>query len=183
VSRTALIGLLAVVTLGACKEAPTPPAVVEGASPVDSADQFLVGMSTVVHDRGVKRADIQADSAYLFDNSSTIKMRGVAGSFYTSTGVKEAIMSARRGMYDTRLDTLQAFGDVTVISTDGRSIKTPYLRYNKVLNEISSDSAFTITTSEKTMSGIGFKSDPGLNSIEIKRNLSGSMGKVNVPDR
>jgi LPS export ABC transporter protein LptC len=183
VSRTALIGLLAVVALGACKDAPTPPAVVQGKSPVDSADQFMVGMTTVLHDRGVKRADIAADTAYLYDNSSRVEMLGVNGSFFTSTGVKEGIMTARRAQYDTRVDSMQAWGDVTLVSTDGKTLKTPFLRYNRALNEISSDSIFTIEDSERTLKGIGFDSDPGLNNLRIRRNISGSAGKVNVPDR
>jgi LPS export ABC transporter protein LptC len=172
-----------VATLGACKEAPTPPLVLQGKSPVDSADQFLVGMTTVLHDRGVKRADIAADTAFLYDNSSRVEMLGVSGSFFTSTGVKEGIMSSRRAIYDTRLDSLQAWGNVTVISVEGRTLKTPFLRYNKALNQLSSDSIFTISDSERTVRGIGFDSDPGLNNLNIHRNISGSAGKVNVPDR
>lgn len=181
-SRPALIGLLMVATLGACKEAPTPPAI-QGRTPVDSADQFMMGMTTVLHDRGVKRADIAADSAYLFDNSVRIRMLGVSGTFFTSTGVQAGVMSAKRADYDTRMDSLQAWGDVVIISTEGRTLKTPQLKYNKVSNEMSSDSLFTITDSEHTTTGIGFTSDPGLNTVVVKKMISGSAGKVNLPGR
>jgi LPS export ABC transporter protein LptC len=183
VSRTALLGLLAVAALGACRSETTPPAVVQGKSQVDSADQFMIGMTTVLNDRGVKRADIAADSAYLFDNSSRIEMLGVNGSFYTTTGVKEGIMTAQRAQYDTRVDSMQAWGDVTIISTEGRTLKTPFLRYNKALNEMSSDSIFTISDADRTVTGIGFVSDPGLNNLQIKRGISGTAGRVNIPDR
>ena len=177
------MGLITVALLGACKEATTPPSVVDGRSPVDSAEQFMVGMTTVLTDRGVKRADIAADSAYLYDNSARIEMLAVHGSFFTGSGVKEGIMTAKRAQYDTRVDSMQAWGDVLIVSTDGKTLKTPYLRYNRTLNEISSDSIFTIEDSERTVKGIGFTSDPGLNNLVIKRSISGSAGRVNVPDR
>jgi LPS export ABC transporter protein LptC len=177
------MGLLMVAALGACRDEATPPAVLQGATPLDSAEQFMVGMTTTVHERGVKRADIAADSAFLYDNSARIEMNGVNAEFFTSTGVRDAIMTSKRASYDVRVDSLQAWGDVVIVSTDGRTLKTPFLRYNRVLNEISTDSVFTITEPDRVISGIGFISDPGLNTLRIKQNVSGSAGRVNIPDR
>ena len=179
--------LLLCIALGAavagCRDGSSVPPVAQGSSPVDSADQFLLGMQTRLVQAGVLRANIEADSAFLFDNSRRIEMYTVRTVFYTSTGVNDGVMTARRTTYDTRMDSLQAFGDVKVVSVDGRVLTTPYLRYNKMLNEISSDSAFTLTEADRTVSGIGFKSDPGMNSITVKQNVKGAVGAVKVPDR
>ncbi len=82
-----------------------------------------------------------------------------------------------------RADSLEAFGDVRVIGIDGRKLETPYLRYNKALNEISSDSAFTATGPDLSVAGIGFVSDPGVNSIRILKRMSGSTGTLQLPGR
>ena len=95
----------------------------------------------------------------------------------------DRVIVTSKAIYDTRLDSLQAWGNVTVVSTEGRTLKTPFLRYNKALNQLSSDSIFTITDSDRTMTGIGFDSDPGLNNLVIRKSISGSAGKVNLPGR
>ena len=172
---------LAFATAGCREGANLPP--VSGHSPAVSAEQFLVGMETRLVQAGVLRADVEADTAFLFDNSRRIEMYVVHVVFYTSTGVNDGVMTAHRTTYDTRVDSLQAFGNVKVVSVEGRVLTTPYLRYNKMLNEISSDSAFTLTEADRTVTGIGFKSDPGMINITVKKNVRGAFGAVKVPDR
>jgi hypothetical protein len=61
---------------------------------------------------------------------------------------------------------------------------TPFLRYNRVLNEISTDSIFRMTSPDgRVVEGIGFDSDPGLTAVNIHKNLRGSAGPVRIPDR
>lgn len=184
-SLRAAVGALVtalVVTVGACSsDVSTPP--VAGSTPLDSADQFMVGVRTRLHDGGVLRANVEADSAFLFQNSTRVVMFSVRAEFYTSTGVKEGIMTADRARYDLQADSLEAFGNVNVVSLDGRKLVTPYLRYNKALNEIASDSAFTATGPDLAVSGVGFVSDPGVSAIRILRRASGSAGTLNLPGR
>ena len=164
----------------ACGESSTPPPVVAG-SAADSADQFIVGMEMKLHDAGVLRADIMADTAYFYNENSLVLMHGVHAQFYTSTGVQEAIMTSRRSKYDTRTELMEASGDVILVSMDGRRLSTPLLTYNKAENKIKSDSAFKATGPDKNIEGIGFDSDPGMNLFNVHRFLRGSGGTVTVP--
>ena len=178
--------MLCAIALGAivaCRDASTPPPVNATHSPADSADQYIVGMTTRLADAGVLRANVEADSAFTYENSARLDMYNVTAVFFTSTGVKDGVLTARRATYDTRTDSMQAYGNVKVVSLDGRTLTTPFLRYNKSLNEISSDSAFTATGPDRTISGIGFKSDPGMNRFEVFRNTRGSAGTVKVPGK
>jgi LPS export ABC transporter protein LptC len=179
-----LIGLVFVAVVAACGEDPPAPPVVHGLSPVDSADQFLVGVQTRLHEGGVLRADVLADSAFLYENSVRAEMFIVEATFFTSTGVKDGVMNAKRVTYDTRVDSLQAWGDVKIVSTGGDILTTPYLRYNKALNLISSDSTFTLTRAgDETITGVGFETDPGINALKVKRTIRGAAGNVQLPGR
>jgi hypothetical protein len=76
---------------------------------------------------------------------------------------------------------MEARGDVVVVSTDGRRLTTPQLRYDQVRNEISSDSAFQLTGQGQSVAGVGFVSDPNMNNIRILKTTSGSAGAVRIP--
>src|SRR5256885_3053852 len=110
----------------ACGEAETPP-VAKGATAADSADQFLVGMNVKLNDGGVQRADINADTAYFYNDNTLLQMRAVKSQFYTSTGVQEGILTSRRAKYDTRTDLMEATGDVVLVTQDGRRLTTSQL--------------------------------------------------------
>ena len=66
----------------------------------------------------------------------------VAVNEISHVGVRSGIMEGR--------------GNVVVISTDGRKLETPQLRFDPGRNEISSDSSFVMTTPTDIVTGIGF---------------------------
>ena len=166
----------------ACQQT-TPPPVATSISAADSADQFMVGMRVNVVEGGIKRATIFADTAYFFDDNTRLRMHNVSGEFYTSTGAPDGRMTGKLAHYNLRNQHLEAFGDVVVVSVEGRRLNTPHLVYDQAQNEIHGDSAFTMTDPESTFEGVGFVSDPGLTSIRIGRNIRGRAGTVNLPDR
>ena len=49
------------------------------------------------------------------------------------------------------------------------------------MNEISSDSAFVLTEPGRRVEGIGFKSDPNMQNVQILKTKSGSTGTVTLP--
>jgi LPS export ABC transporter protein LptC len=181
-TRILTIALAGAIGLAACGETAAPPPV-QNVSQLDSADNFLVGVTTKVIDGGVLRADVEADSAYLFDNNARATLMNATMTFMTSTGVKDGIMTADLVKYDMRADSLHAYGNVHVTTTNGETLVTPYLRYSKSANEVSTDSAFTLTGPDRNLQGIGFVSDPGLNSIQVKQLIRGSGGTVQIPKK
>ena len=176
------MGILALLTLVACRETTSTP-VATTATAADSADQFMVGMEVLLHEGGLKRARVLADTAYFFNDNTRLRMHGVNAEFFTSTGASDGRMTANVAHYDTRQMHLEAFGDVVVISVEGRRLNTPHLIYDQAQNQMSSDSAFTMTDPENTFEGIGFTTTPNLTTIRVGRNIRGHTGKLNVPDR
>lgn len=164
------LALLAAAT--ACDDKREPP--VLGKSPMaDSADQIMYGASFNLTDRGVIRAELQADTAYFLDDNTRIELDDVNTTFYTVTGVKDAVLTSDRGRYSTRLGNMTAYGNVVVNTEAGRRIVTPELHYNQGANRFSSDSHFVMTEPGRRIEGVGFRSDPGLNNVQV---LSGATG-------
>ncbi len=154
---------------------------VTAANPLaDSADQVMFGVSTVITDRGVLRAQLAADTGYFFDGNSRIEVRHEKTVFYTSTGQPNATLTSVEGTYNMRRGQMEARRNVVVVTTDGKRLETEQLRYDQATDQISSDSAFVLTQPTRTLRGIGFTSDPDLTNIHVKKVLTGS-GAFTLP--
>jgi LPS export ABC transporter protein LptC len=173
------LSVVAVAGLGACQEGTKPP--ISARNPLaDSADQIMFGISTFITDKGLLKAQLQADTGYFFDGNSRIEMRNEKTIFFTTTGAQSAVLTSKEGTYITARSTMEARKNVLVVTTDGKRLTTEQLHYNQGTNEISSDSAFVMTEPTRELHGIGFVSDPNLINIRVKRVLSGQ-GPLDLP--
>ena len=167
-----VIGILAISSAGACSSKKQPPVATK--SPLaDSADQVMYGARFNLTDKGLQRAQLQADTAYFFEDNTRIELEPVHTIFFTATGAKDAVLTSQRGTYNSRTTNMVARKNVVVVSEDGRRLTTPELIYNQQLNQISSDSAFVMTEPNRRLEGIGFRSDPNMKNIQILKGASG----------
>ena len=165
-----LLGLL--ISVLACNEKKALPVV--GGSPLaDSADQVMFGVESSLTSQGVSRARLKADTAYFFDENTRSELENVNVTFFTTTGERDAVLTSRRGTYNSRQSLMVARQNVVIVSEDGRRLETPELIYSQARNEISSDSAFVLTEPNRRLEGIGFRSDPNMNNIRILKGASG----------
>jgi LPS export ABC transporter protein LptC len=179
--RALVLLALGVVAAAACRGDREPAAVVT--TPLaDSSDQIIFGARALLTDRGLLRAELFGDTAYFFDDNTRIELRTVRTIFFTTEGAKNATLTSREGTYRTS-GTMEARGNVVVVSEDGRRLTTPQLRYDQARNEISSDSQFVLTEPGRTVAGVGFVSDPDMANIRILRTTSGSTGRVTIPNQ
>ena len=158
----------------------TEPRATAGNPLADSADQVMFGVSTMITNRGVLRAQLGADTGYFFDGNSRIEVRHEKTIFYTTTGQQNATLTSVEGTYNMRRGQMEARQDVVVVTTDGKRLETEQLRYDQATNQISSDSAFVLTEPARTLRGIGFTSDPDLTNLHVKKVLTGS-GSFTLP--
>jgi LPS export ABC transporter protein LptC len=168
---------------GACADVGSSSTTIKSTDPIlDSADQVAFGFRTLVTDGGLLRAEVFADTALFLDQNTRVSLRVTHGEFFGATGSKEATLTAQRGNLDTRSNVLEAWGDVVITSVDGRVLKSPMVRYIQSQNQIMSDSEFVLTEpGEKEISGIGFRTDPSLNAVQVLKVRSGRGGTVRVP--
>jgi LPS export ABC transporter protein LptC len=175
------LALCALVGAAACADT-APPPVAATATAADTASQFMLGVSFRIHDGGLLRAEVLADTAYFFDDNTRLDLRMVQAVFFTSTGARDGVMTAARSRYDINSAVMESTGDVVVVSVDGRRLTTPQLRFDRTVNQISSDSAFTASGPDGERKGIGFVSDPGMNNLRVLRSPSGTAGMVRLRD-
>src|SRR5438132_1135099 len=98
--RAACVGLMAIVVLAsaACRESNQPP-VAAVPSVADSADQVLFNARFLLTTRGIQRAEVKADTAYILDNQTRMSLRKAHAVFTTETGAPQGTMDAIRGAY------------------------------------------------------------------------------------
>ena len=178
-----VLGLIAfgVTVVGACSNKGTTPPLKSGhASLADSAEQVMQGVHYVLTSGGIQRGELFADSAYIFDDNTRYILKNPRTTFNTAEGVKNGTMKSDRGRYNLRQQVLEGFGNVVITNTEGKKLTSPYVKYNQALNEVSSDTSFTLVEQGNTVSGIGFKADPQLNHFEILRGARGK-GSFTLP--
>ena len=166
----------------ACKKQGAAPPVKRGISMADSAEQIMLGVRLLLTDRGVQRGELFADTGYVFEDQTRFELRKVRATFNTSTGTKDGVLSADRGQYNQRESRLEGFGHVVIVTTEGKRLTAPQMKYLQLQNEVSSDSAFTLVEPGRNVSGIGFRADPQLTRVTILRNV-GAQGSFTLPGK
>jgi LPS export ABC transporter protein LptC len=153
---TALIGLAA----AACGDTPqtpqAPPELLEMQS-----DMTGYETDTYLTKNGIRSAQIHADSAFYFDDSTAVHMYGVEMEVYDEpAGAVKATVTAERGRYDPRTQGMHAEGNVVLIMpSQSRRVESPELWYEPVDERIWSDSASTYHHDGQITRGTCFKSD------------------------
>lgn len=178
--RLLVLAAFGVAAIAGCSKRGSKPPVKTGASLADSAEQVMQNVRYVLTSGGVQSGELFADSAYIFDDNSRYVLKNVRTTFNTAEGVKNGTMRADRGKYNLRQQVLEGFGNVVITTTDGRKLTSPYVKYNQAINEVSSDTSFTMVEPGRTLSGIGFKTDPQLQHLQVLRNPSGR-GSFTLP--
>ena len=178
--RAILACLAAACGLAACRGREQPP-VTAVQTAADSADQVMFGVRTLLTDRGVQQGELFADTAYVYDDNSRFEFRKVRTTFNTPTGAPNGTLTAQRGRYDMRQRVLEGFGDVVVVSTDGKRLLSPHLRFDQSRNLVRSDSTFTLIDGTRRTTGLGFESDPNVTRVVCKRNCVVSDSRAPVP--
>lgn len=133
----------------------------------DSADMVMLGMERVVLEDGVRRAVIRADTAYTYQSSQLMEFRTLTVTFYDAAGVETSTLTAAEGTYRILAESLDARGQVRVVTPDGRQLQSERLRYERAGNHISTDLAFTFQSPTEYLEGNGFRSDPEMRNTVV----------------
>ncbi len=179
-SLAVAIGVVAVAGAAACSDV-SPPPVAATVTALDSADQVMFGSRTQLTRDGVRSGILVSDTVLVFDEGTRFELRGVRTDFYTETGTLRGTLTSREGTYNTTTGVVEARGNAVVITTDGKRLESPQLRYVASEDLIRSDSSFVLTEPGNRVEGVGFASDPGLLRVQIFRTTGASGGAVTIP--
>lgn len=167
----------------ACSDTQGPPVTNETLLP-DSAEQMLFGIEVILTDGGVRRAIVASDTLLMYDQNTREDLRKVTARFYTPAGEQQAVLTSAQASHSTRLGTMEARGTVVVVSSEGKKLETEQLKYDPSRNEISSDSAFTLTEpGDRITKGIGFVSNPDMTNLRILAGAQITGSQVKIPRR
>ena len=177
--RAALWTLVAAIVMLGCEGGSRPTATI---SPADTADQVLFGMSHYVTQDGVQRARVRADTAYFYSAAQSAALRAVHITFYNALGAETSTLTAREGTYLWRTGDMEAHGNVVVVTTDGRTLRTDALHYAEARNEVNADGPFVFDGPNRHIEGEGFVSDPDFKNVAAKH-PKGTGGKFTLPNQ
>jgi LPS export ABC transporter protein LptC len=165
----------------ACTESKQPP-VAAGPSVIDSAEQVLVQVRSILTTNGVQRGVLTADTAYVLDDATRLDLRRANVAFTTEAGAPQGTMEAHRGVLNQRTQILEGWGDVVVKLVDGRTLKSPHITYNQITHQLSSDTSYVATRGADSQQGIGFTSNETFTKFSCLRSCRGSAAVV-IPER
>ncbi len=77
---------------------------------------------------------------------------------------------------------MESRGNVVVVTTDGRTLRSEVMRYSEARGEVSSDKPFTYDGPNNHLVGEGFTSDPGFRNV-VAKHPHGTGGQFTLPNQ
>jgi LPS export ABC transporter protein LptC len=161
------LSVLSVLSVLACEDTGARPTTTVQAP--DSADQVLEGFSHYVTNNGILRSRVEADTAFFFEPTQTNELRNVKIVFFDIKGAESSTLTAKRGTYRWQDGSMQASGNVVVVSPDGRRLSSEVLRFDNATNTILTDRHFTFDQGDEHLEGNSFRSDPDFRNVVTDR--------------
>jgi LPS export ABC transporter protein LptC len=176
-----LLGAASIVAITACQDT-APPPVAATHSIADSADQVMFGARFLLTTKGITRGELIADTMYALEEGTKFDARTAHVNFTTETGAPQGTMDAKKGIYSTRTQILEGWGDVVVKLVDGRMLKSPHVIYNQVTHIITGDTTYTLYRGTDNQHGIGFTANETFTRFQCLRNCGGNFS-VLLPEK
>jgi LPS export ABC transporter protein LptC len=135
----------------------------------DSADQVLEGFSHYVTNEGIRRSRVEADTAFFYEPTQITELHRIKVVFFDLKGAEGSTLTAERGTYRWQDGSMEANGNVVVVSPDGRRLTTETLRYDNATNTIMTDKPFSFDRGAEHLEGNSFRSDPDFRNVVTDR--------------
>lgn len=152
---------------GGCGEEDTTPI----ASPelLESGAQSVIYlMVTEISVNGIREGRVEADTAYLYPDSSLYSLRNPVLVLFDEQGIERARVISRRGRFNFATKELVARGDVVLTIREGdRQVETQELNYDPNGDRIWSDSTSVMREGNTVTRGESFRSDLDFRRAEV----------------
>jgi LPS export ABC transporter protein LptC len=165
--RRPLLAVLAVLAVISCEDTGVKPTTTVQAA--DSADQILEGFSHYVTNDGIRRSRVEADTAFFYEPTQMNELHNLKVVFFDIKGDESSTLTAKRGTYRWQDGSMEASGNVVVVSPDGRKLATEVLKYDNATNTILTDKHFTFDKGDEHLEGNSFRSDPDFKNVVTDR--------------
>lgn len=158
----ALLGVLT-----ACEQGSEP-----AAGPTDAdgiqADQVVYGARQNMTTEGIRDAILDADSLFMWADSSHVYIEGLRLTVFSENGTREATITALRGRLSEANSELIATGDVVLTIAEGsREVRSEEIRFAPDTDRIWTDSAVVMTSGDCTVRGTRMQADMSFEDVRI----------------
>jgi len=154
----------------ACGESGEPPLVAEEILQLNpDANQVVFGLEHYVTADGIRRALVEADTAFFIEGRPIVELRVLRVTFYNIDGEETSVLTARGGTYDWDNGDMTATTDVVVENrAEGRRLETSVLYYLRPEDRIWSDKPTTMIYPDGTIiEGTAFESNSKMEQIDL----------------
>jgi len=137
-----------------------------------TASMVMTGMTQYMTTEGLRRARLQGDTAYVYDDSGKVVVKGVNLDIFNETGAETAKLTSKTGDFNTSTQAMIARGTVVLVTADKRRIETEELFYDPQTHRLWSNVQTVMIENGQRASGDGFTSDDKFQNLQVK-NLRG----------
>ena len=167
----ALAGLAAVLAAGLMAGACSPDE--GGGGRVETGDlpeQQIYDYRLIESEDGVRQWVLDSERMDKFAQRDELELYGVKMQFYRD-GEYFSTLTSERGRANPSNNNLFCWGDVLVVTEDGRRLETEELHYDDAKGLIHNDVFNRFTWNEDVMTGNGLEATPDLEYLEIKERV------------
>jgi LPS export ABC transporter protein LptC len=169
-TRAGFLTVALALGLYACGDGGDAPLVAEEILRLNSeANQIVIGLDHYVTSEGIRRAHVEADTAFFLENQALVELRIMKVTFYNAMGEVTSILTSREGTYEWDTGNMVAETDVVVRNpVEGRRIETSILYYERAADRIWSDAATKMIEADGTVvEGTAFESNSRMDQADL----------------
>ena len=142
--------------------------------PDDLPDQELFDTSIYDSREGVQRWRLDSVRLARYLDQDEAQLYGVHMEFFRADTLFSTLTS-ERGRANMKTNDLFTWGDVVVVTRDGRRLETEELYYDERKGLISNDVFNRFTRDDDVMTGIGMEATPELDYFELKQEVEATV--------
>ena len=164
--------LVAACCLGGCSDTDEPRSLSQVS---DRPDQQFYDYRLIESTGGQKRWVLESDKMEKYADREDVELYNLQMDFYRD-GEYFSTLTSERGQANLTTKKMFTWGNVVVVTEDGRRLETSELHYDNVSGLIFNDVFDRFTRGEDVMTGIGLEATPDLEYFELKEQVQAELG-------
>ena len=135
------------------------------------SDQLAEGVVHRMTNDGVLSALMHSDTAYIYETTQSMDLRGVNVSFRDERGAEAGVLTSAAGDYNMSINLFIARGDVVLVTPGAsgeRRLETEELYYDIAAGRLWTDVPFTMTEADgRVTRGTSFRTDATFTTWDV----------------
>lgn len=151
-----------------------------GVDSVLQPDSEVFGANIYLYDGNRVTTEIRADKIVRFETIDSTMGYHLDVDFFDSLGQITSNLVGDSGVIREKINQMEVYGHVVVLTEDSTRLDTDYLRWNPKRDKIESEAYVVFTRGDDIVTGWGMEADPDLGRLKIKSQVSGTVSKEKV---